>query len=62
MANGHDYDRMTVSDIARMTGYSTTSIYHWQRAGRLPPEAPPRQREWYRRDIEQWIADNFETD
>ena len=62
MANSHHHERVTVSDIAQMTGYSTTAIYHWQRAGKLPPVAPPRQLEWYRRDIEQWIDENFDFD
>ena len=45
-----------------MIGYSTSTIYDWQHAGKMPPPAPPRQIEWYRNDIKKWIAENFDFD
>lgn len=45
-----------------MIGYSTATIHDWHHAGKMPPLAPPRKREWFRGDIEKWIADNFDTD
>lgn len=60
MVNKHDNDRVTVEDVARMTGYSAVSIYHWKRAGKMPPVAPPRRIEWYRNDIKKWIDENFD--
>ena len=62
MGRGHHNDRVTVGDVAQMIGYSTSTIYDWQHAGKMPPPAPPRQIEWYRNDIKKWIAENFDFD
>ncbi|SDR77085.1 hypothetical protein SAMN04488539_0310 [Corynebacterium timonense] len=51
---------MGVDYIAERTGYTTAAIRHWDRAGKLPPVAPPRRKEWFKGDIDKWITDNFE--
>ncbi|GEM_PF-6693039 len=52
--------RVSVDYIAERTGYTPTAIRHWDRAGKLPPVAPPRRKEWFKGDIDKWINDNFE--
>lgn len=61
MSRNRDRERLDVRQVADMIGYSTGMIQAWYRAGKMPPTAPPRKREWYRRDINKWIEDNFET-
>ena len=62
MASSRDKERLTASQVADLIGYNTSTINHWYHAGKMPPLAPPKQREWYRGDIKKWIAENFDTE
>lgn len=61
MSSGRDRERLDAQQVADMIGYSVGTIQAWHNAGKMPPVAPPKKREWYRRDINKWIEDNFET-
>lgn len=53
-----------VDYIAQLTGYSTSTIYHWKAAGFLPPPNARRGRQgrvvWRRDRIDQWFEEKFE--
>lgn len=55
-----------VDYIARKTGYSETTIYHWKRAGYLPTPNPPHKNTrkgrtvWAKGVIDTWLNTKFD--
>lgn len=55
-----DSDTVDVAYIAARTGYSPVSVHRWHHAGLLPPLVGERPRRWLRRQVDDWLCENFQ--
>lgn len=50
-------DVLRATDVAAMTGLSTSTIYDWARHGRLPCRRRGNVRIFLRSEVERWLLD-----